>query len=126
MSDDRKGLGARGESLAATYLQQQGYVILARNWRASRLGEIDIVAREEDCLVLVEVKTRRSRDYGLPEESVTPAKQARLLSLAQAYLAEEVGDQDVNWRIDVVAVEISPRGKVQRMELFRNAVQGQF
>jgi len=123
MKDDRKGLGARGESLAAEYLQEQGYTVLARNWRLSRLGEIDIVAREGGCLVFVEVKTRRNRTYGLPEESLTRTKQVRLLSLAQEYLATEVGSQDVAWRIDVVAIEISSRGNVQRLDLFRNAVE---
>jgi len=77
-----------------------------------------------DCLAFVEVKTRRTRRFGSPEEAITLDKQARLIALAQAYLAEEVGTQDVSWRIDAVAVEISPRGRVQRLELFRNAVEG--
>jgi len=68
------------------------------------------------------VKTRRSRNYGLPEEAVTVAKQARLLTLAQLYLAEELETQDVFWRIDVIAIELSRGGKLRRLEHFRNAV----
>jgi len=118
-----RGVGARGEEIAARYLQQQGCTILARNWRGHRLGEVDIVVQDGDCLVFVEVKTRRSRSYGLPEEAVTVAKQARLLTLAQLYLAEEWGTQDVFWRIDVIAIELSRGGKLRRLEHFRNAVE---
>jgi len=125
MRDDRRGLGARGELLAVDYLQRQGYEILSRNWRRSPFGEIDIVARDGDCLAFVEVKTRRSLAFGAPEEAITPAKRERLLRLAQAYLAEEVGTQDVRWRVDAVAVEISSRGQVERIALYRNAVEAQ-
>lgn len=124
MREDRRGLGARGETLAADYLKQQGYTILARNWRWPQLGEMDIVAQDGDCLAFVEVKTRRTHRFGSPEEAITRDKQARLIDLAHAYLAEVVGTQDVHWRIDAVAIEISPRGRVQRLELFRNAVEG--
>ncbi len=118
-----RGVGAHGEEIAARYLQQQGCTILARNWRGHRLGEVDIVAQDGDCLVFVEVKTRRSRNYGLPEEAVTAAKQKRLLTLAQLYLAEELGTQDVFWRIDVIAIELSRGGKLRRLEHFRDAVE---
>jgi putative endonuclease len=112
-----------GESLAVDYLQRQGYEILSRNWRHPPLGEIDIVARDGDCLAFVEVKTRRSRTFGTPEEAIIPSKRNRLLLLAQAYLSEEIGTQDVCWRVDAVAVEISSRGQVERIALYRNAVE---
>ena len=101
------------------HLRQQGYVVRERNWRCS-VGEIDIVAEDSGCLVFVEVRTRRGREFGTPEESVTPAKQAKLVELAQTYLQEH--DWDGDWRIDVVAVEMSSDGKLLRVELIKNAV----
>jgi putative endonuclease len=118
--DYKQQLGRRGEEIAAGYLRQQGYIILARNWHCP-IGEIDIVAREGETLAFVEVRTRRGHRFGTPEESVTPAKQARLVELAQAYL-QEMGLTDTDWRIDVIAIEIGGRGEVRRLNLIRHAV----
>jgi putative endonuclease len=115
----RRKLGQRGEELAVALLEEQGYVVRERNWRC-QAGEIDIVAEDGGCLVFVEVRTRRGREYGTPEESVTPAKQARLVELAQTYLQEHRWEGD--WRIDVVAVEMTSGGKLLRLELIKNAV----
>ncbi len=119
MKGARKKLGQRGEELAAAYLEKRGYIVRERNWRCPA-GEIDIVAEDGDCLVFVEVRTRRGREYGTPEESVTPAKQAKLVEVAQTYLQEHSWDGD--WRIDVVAVEMTSGGKLLRVELIKNAV----
>ena len=121
--DYKRRLGRRGEEIAVAYLRRQGYRILARNWRCAA-GELDIVAREGETLAFVEVRTRRGDRFGTPEESITPAKQAKLVELAQTYLQEN-GLTDQNWRIDVVAVEIDRRGRVKRLNLIRNAVWGQ-
>jgi putative endonuclease len=119
----KRRLGRRGEEVAAAYLRDQGYEILARNWRCPA-GELDIVAREGGTLAFVEVRTRRGDRFGTPEESITPAKQAKLVELAQTYLQEhDLADE--NWRIDVVAVEMGGRGGVKRLNLIRNAVWGQ-
>lgn len=96
-------------------------MIRERNWRCS-LGEVDIVAKDGGCLVFVEVRTRRGKEYGTPEESVTQAKQTKLIEVAQTYLQEHSWQGD--WRIDVVAVEMNPRGKLRRMGLIKNAVTG--
>jgi putative endonuclease len=119
MKGARKRLGQRGEELAAAQLEKRGYVVRERNWRCPT-GEIDIVAEDGGCLVFVEVRTRRGREYGTPEESVTPAKQAKLVELAQTYLQEF--DWDGDWRIDMVAVEMTSRGKLLRVDLIKNAV----
>ncbi len=119
MKGARKRLGRWGEDLAVAHLRQQGYVVRERNWRCPA-GEIDIVGEDGSCLVFVEVRTRRGREFGTPEESVTPAKQAKLVELAQTYLQEH--DWDGDWRIDVVAVEMSSDGKLLRVELIKNAV----
>jgi putative endonuclease len=122
MGDYKRRLGQRGEDVAAAYLREQGYEILARNWRCPA-GELDIVAREGGKLAFVEVRTRRGDRFGSPEESITPAKQVKLVEVAQTYLQEHnLADED--WRIDVVAVEIDRRGGVKRLNLIRNAVWG--
>jgi len=120
--DYRRKLGRRGEEIAAAHLAQQGYLILGRNWRCPA-GELDIVARDGETLAFVEVRTRRGDRYGSPEESLTPAKQAKLVELAQTYL-QELGATDQSWRIDVVAVEMDERGNLKRINLIRNAVWG--
>jgi putative endonuclease len=118
--DYKQRLGQRGEEIAVRYLRQQGYAILARNWRCPA-GEIDIVAREGETLVFVEVRTRRGDRFGTPEASITPAKQAKLVEVAQTYL-QEANLEDVAWRIDVVAIEIGRRSEVKRINLIRCAV----
>lgn len=115
-----QALGAWGELVAATYLEAHGYTILARNWRCA-LGEIDLVAQGPAGLVMAEVKTRRGRSSGAPEEAVTAHKAERLRALAQAYLAEHDLDE-VDVRIDVLAVELDAGGKLLRCEHYPNAV----
>jgi len=119
MRGARRKLGQRGEDLAAAQLEERGYIVRERNWRCPA-GEMDIVAEDGGCLVFVEVRTRRGRKYGTPEESVTLAKQAKLVEVAQTYLQEHGWDGD--WRIDVVAVEMTSGGKLLRVELIKNAV----
>lgn len=117
---NRKALGQQGEYWARTYLERNGYVIRETNFRC-REGEIDIVAEHNGCLVFVEVRTRTGSRFGTPEESVTVAKQEKLASVAMSYLQAH-GDLPLEWRIDVVAIEVSPRGRVARTELIQNAV----
>ena len=104
-------LGAYGERLAARYLAESGMQILDRNWRCDQ-GEVDIVAMDDRCLVVVEVKTRRSLAFGPPVEAVTAAKAARLRRLAGCWLAEHrsLVDSAVDVRIDVVGVLRPARG----------------
>ena len=108
MPDQRRALGQAGESLAARELERRGYRIVARNWRCP-IGEIDIVAEHGEALVFVEVRTRRGDRWGTPQESITPAKRARLIEAAQTYLQQQALE-DRMWRIDVLesAVEQSP------------------
>ena len=114
MSAPQQALGRRGEDLAESFLRARGYEILARNYRTP-VGEVDIVARQGETLIFVEVKTRRSRRFGLPEEALTRRKQAHLLAAAQTYLAEHVGVGTPTypaaaWRVDVIAVELDAAG----------------
>ncbi|MGI8614868.1 MAG: YraN family protein [Nocardioidaceae bacterium] len=104
----RIAVGRLGEDVAARYLVEAGMVILDRNWRCG-IGEIDIVARSSDALVVVEVKTRTTEMFGSPVEGVTPRKAARLRRLTASWLAEHpIRPPQV--RIDVVGVLIPHRG----------------
>ena len=122
--DGRKQLGAWGERIAADHLQAKGYQILRRNWRCAR-GEIDLVAQAGAELVFVEVKTRRGRAMGTPEEGLTPHTARKLLQLAQYYFYENDLDADeVDWRIDLVAVELDAHGKFLRCDHIPNLTLG--
>ncbi|MCG3207938.1 MAG: hypothetical protein FOGNACKC_01539 [Anaerolineae bacterium] len=102
MSDSRRRTGRRGEEIAAHYFLQRDYTILHRNWRCPA-GELDIVLQKDETIIFVEVRTRTSTRYGSPEESITPAKQQRLIELAHLYLQEN-SPPHRHWRIDVVAI----------------------
>jgi putative endonuclease len=114
-------LGRHGEDLAAERLAAKGFEIVSRNWRCKH-GELDLVVRDGDCLAFVEVRTRRGRALGTPEESITTAKQAKLVELAWAFVQGR--DWPGDWRIDVVAVELDRRGRVLWVDHYENAVTG--
>ena len=116
VSDARVRLGRRGEELAAAELARCGYEIVARNWRC-QVGEVDVVARRDGVWYFFEVRTRRGREFGTPEESVTPAKQQRMVEVALTYLGEHDLD-DVDWRVGLVAVEMDRTGRVLRVEVY--------
>lgn len=111
-------LGAFGETWAVAYLQRHGYRIVERNVRF-REGEIDIVARDGTCLVFVEVKSRRSAAYGSPESSMTTRRFARLAAAIQRYVQQRELE-DADYRIDVVALEVSAGGRVEQVRLLQN------
>jgi putative endonuclease len=109
-------VGEYGERLAVRHLEQHGFAVLARRWRCAR-GEIDVVAVDDRCLVVVEVKTRRSVHAGAPEEAVTHTKLGRLRLLTSLWLSQ----QEVSWpdvRIDVVTV-LLPKAGSARIEHLR-------
>jgi len=116
----RRDVGLLGEKLAKDFLKKRGYRILESNYRCPE-GEIDIVARHKDSLVFVEVRTKRSLEFGSPEESITPTKMEKLRAVA-AHYQQTHNNLPSSWRIDVVAVEIGQRDKPLRIELIENAV----
>jgi putative endonuclease len=116
----RRRLGSGGERLGASWLAARGYEILALNWRCP-YGELDVIAEREGELVFVEVKTRRGTSMGLPEEAITAGKRRKLIVAAQAYLeATDAGERP--YRIDVVAVQLSPSGKLLEVRHHERAV----
>jgi putative endonuclease len=113
-------IGKWGEGIAAQFLQEKGYEILQRNVRSS-YGELDIVARCGGTIVFVEVKTRTSSSFGLPEISVSPRKIRHLIESAQAFMQLYPGPEEA-WRVDVIAIEGRPGGPDPHIEVFENAV----
>lgn len=106
----KDALGRQGESIAREHLLSRGIVVLECNWRCSQ-GEIDIVAREGDELVFVEVKTRSGVGFGHPFAAITPVKLARMRRLAAAWCEARPGVR-AGIRLDAVAVMVPPRGDV--------------
>ncbi len=102
-----KPLGRKGEDLAASYLRNLGWEIVERNYR-TRLGEIDLVCRDRDSIVFVEVKTRTETDFARPDQSVTQHKQAKLRRLVEEYLLKH-NQEDSNVRFDVLGVTLRGR-----------------
>ena len=121
MSDDRRtprALGQRGEEIASRYLTTKNFEVIERGFRLFR-GEIDIIARDGDTLVFVEVKARADETFGRPEDSVTPAKQRQIRRIATGYLIERrLGD--VNCRFDVVSILFHEDGS-HRLVHFQDA-----
>lgn len=102
------GLGRSGEEAALDYLKKKKYRIIERGFRLFR-GEIDIIAYDCKTLVFIEVKTRKSKDYGPPEESVTPSKQKQIRRIAQGFLIRN-NIQDVECRFDVLSLLLTEKG----------------
>jgi putative endonuclease len=117
----RTRLGSAGEALARSRLESLGGQFLAANWRCSA-GELDLVMRDGDELVFVEVKLRRGEAMGRAEEAVSRAKGRKLMAAADAFLAEHPDLDDLIWRIDLVAVTLDARGAVARFTHWPNAV----
>ena len=117
MTRDNQRLGKWGEEAVAVYLAEHGYQILARNARTP-YGEIDIITKQGDITIFVEVKTLRSSKDFFPEQNVTARKQAHMLACAEHYAAENAID---HWQIDVIAVE-GKLGREPKITHFENAV----
>jgi putative endonuclease len=94
-------LGKQGEEIATTYLLRKGYIILDANWRAGR-NEIDLIARDKDFLVIIEVKSRSSDHFAEPEESVTRDKQNALIRAANAYIYRK--NINLETRFDIISI----------------------
>jgi putative endonuclease len=116
----RRDTGLRGEQLACDLLNKNGYQIVERNFRCRR-GEVDIIARQENTLVFVEVRTKKGHNFGSPEESITPTKMEHLRNTAAYYRQNHEGLPE-SWRIDVIAIEMNIQGQVERIEQIENAV----
>lgn len=115
---NNKTLGAVGEAIAVTFLKGRKYSIIARNFRC-KCGEIDIIARDGRTIVFVEVKTRRTKAFGVPQLAVTPFKQRQISKAALTWLAHNKL-QDSGARFDVIAI-LQPDHAVPEIEHIQNA-----
>lgn len=113
---DKINTGAKGENLAAEFLKQKGFEIVARNYRFKR-SEIDLIAKRENWLIFVEVKTRSSREFGHPEEFVTNLKVFQIYQAAEEYIFST--DWHGHVRFDVVSVMM---GETTEIEHFEDAI----
>ena len=99
---DHNQLGKQGEKLAVEFLQNNGYEILETNWTFQK-AEVDVIAKREDVLAIVEVKTRSSIDFGLPQDFVRPKKIQLLVKAVNEYVTQN--DLDVSVRFDIIAIQ---------------------
>jgi len=117
MLNRRQQYGEAGEALAARMLQRRGYKIVETNYR-TKLGEIDIIARDGDTIVFVEVKARQTGRFGAPKWAVTPRKQ-RKISMVALYYLKTTGQSQAKARFDVVSIRSALQNP--ELEIIRNA-----
>ena len=115
LSVKNKEIGVKGEQLAKEYLVQQGYEIIETNKRFSRFCEIDIIAKNKDTLVFVEVKTRSSSFCGSPLEAITKTKYANIKTGLFIYL-KETKIKYKNFRIDAISIILNPELKINHLK----------
>ena len=120
MSTNKIKLGRFGEQVAAKYLQNKGYKILAKNYY-TREGEIDLVCQKDDVIIFVEVKTRTNQTFGWPEEAVTDEKLEKIATASEEYLQEK--EIDSEWQIDIISIIIDQRKKIAKINHFQNISQ---
>lgn len=110
MKTQRQKLGKRGEDIAVKYLKKNKYKIVEQNYHAGRYGEIDIIARDRDQIVFIEVKAKTDKQFGSPEQELTHNKKKKLHRAIHNYLFKHFL-QDKPWRMDLIAIEI-PSAKI--------------
>jgi putative endonuclease len=116
----KQKLGVWGENLAQNYLLGAGYQVIDKNCRTP-FGEIDLVVKNDTTMVFVEVKTRLSMEFGLPEEGITSKKRSHMISAAEAYLQQHA-DWKGDWRIDVIAIRKTKNNPSPEIIHFENAI----
>jgi len=117
----RKQVGDKGEKLAEDFLKRNGYKITQRNYRC-RLGEIDIIAQQDDVIVFVEVRTKQTESFGLPQYSITSGKISRITKAALSYLQEKEL-AGCTCRFDVIAITFPNGSREPRIEHIENAFE---
>jgi len=120
MRNLRQILGEKGEKQAARYLKKKGYKVVTANYRC-KYGEIDLIVRDADILIFIEVKTRTSTDFGDPAAAVDYRKQQQISKVAHHYLITHHND-DVDARFDVISI-LSPRGQKTEIEHISDAFE---
>jgi putative endonuclease len=120
IAGNNRSTGTIGEEVASRFLKKHGYKIVKKNF-STPLGEIDIIALDKGIIVFVEVKTRKSRQFGSPQEAIDYRKQKKLSQVASLYLNQKNLNNE-KARFDVVAILLSP-GQGEKIELIKNAFE---
>lgn len=117
MTDSRnnKIFGQQGEDTACRYLRKKGYKIIKRNFRYSRVAEIDIIAKDKDCLVFIEVKSRTTQNFGHPFEAVNRRKLEHIFKACLAYL-QTTEEEFKKYRIDIISVLGDENPKIEHLK----------
>ncbi len=110
---NRRSIGSAGEDMACKYLEKNGYQILERNKHYSRFCEIDIIAKVKDTVVFVEVKSRKTDNYGTPFEAITKSKYENICKGVRYYLSEHPTKK---YRIDVIGITLEPEVKIEHLK----------
>jgi putative endonuclease len=119
MGKEKQLLGRQGEEEAAAYLVKQGYKIVQRNFRCP-WGEIDIIAQKGPVLVFVEVRSRKTNSFGLPQESIKRNKQKKVRQVASFYL-KKAGQPEISVRLDVLTLKFNQKNEVTQLTHLKNA-----
>lgn len=119
-SKARQVIGQKGESIAADYLEKKGYIILERNFRTP-YGEIDLICKQANVIIFVEVKSRTNRSLGPPEISITSRKAGHLRGAAE-YFIQQHPELTNDWRIDAVTILIGPDNSPPSIDHFENII----
>jgi putative endonuclease len=105
LSDYKKQIGNKGESLAEDYIKRKGYEVIHRNYRC-KLGEIDIIAKDGDTIVFIEVRTKQNENFGSPQDSVTSTKISKISKTALSFIQEK-NLSGYSYRFDFIAITFS-------------------
>jgi putative endonuclease len=116
---NRRQFGKWGEEIAKTYLVERGFEVISQNF-FTEYGEIDLVARRQDRIHFVEVKTRSNQRFGNPEDSITAKKLSHMIDSAQAFLQSHP-EFDGDWQIDVISIQLSGESRFPEIRYFPNA-----
>lgn len=126
MNSSSKKLGKAGEIIAKNYLQKKGYQILAENyipkWASFDRKEIDLIAKKDDVIVFVEVKTVSENQGFLPEDKINFLKQKKIIKVAESFLLERKIPLDTKWQIDTISVRIDPNFKKAKIRHLENTI----
>lgn len=113
-------IGLQAEQLAAAYLIEKGYSIIGKNFH-SRYGEIDLIAKQRQIYVFVEVKSRKSCSFGEPEEAINAAKLLKIYrSIFHFFKVNKLASKNIDWRIDLIAIKLSSNFQVKTINHYQN------
>ena len=110
---NNRALGTKGEDIACEYLTQNGYEIIARNVHFSKLCEIDIIAKNKNKTIFVEVKTRKTNEFGTPFEAITKTKYSNIKTGVLSYITE---NKIKNYQIDAIGITLEPKPVIKHLK----------